>query len=239
MPRSRETESKCAIAPRPAVCLFLQSYGTWLVRVSTAHWSSFLLGRLAGKESAHQPYLYCWCDRPFTCYLPSTYHSANAAQHPKHPKNKVFHLPAVLTCCNYCTAPNIICLGYIYSPKALLLLKQQADSAARRIAPVTKASPTSLPAAAEHCPSHYSPATPTEPAAIFSNDCSSPNTERSEDRPPRWRSSFVPRFLARPSRSRAGIELLGQTAACASSLTRISRYTDLQPVGMGAFGLVW
>lgn len=52
-----------------------------------------------------------------------------------------------------------------------------------------------------------------------------------------WPSSYVPRSLARPSKSPAGNRLL-PPSCCAHSLIH-HRYTDLQPVGMGAFGLVW
>jgi hypothetical protein len=53
----------------------------------------------------------------------------------------------------------------------------------------------------------------------------------------RWPSSCVPRSSERPSRSPAGS--LCAAHAHLHLVDDVCRYTDLQPVGMGAFGLVW
>lgn len=56
----------------------------------------------------------------------------------------------------------------------------------------------------------------------------------------KWRNLYVPRFSARPSRSPAGmISLERAWESAARAYMTDCRYTDLQPVGMGAFGLVW
>lgn len=110
-------------------------------------------------------------------------------------------------------------------------------------------------------PSHVQPAPPSASAAHNQTTTSSPSHPRADivarsfshspssssplGRPPsQWPSSYVPRFLALPSRSLAGMlfaTLAESAAAPAISewLTLCPRYTDLQPVGMGAFGLVW
>lgn len=53
-----------------------------------------------------------------------------------------------------------------------------------------------------------------------------------------WRNSCELRFSARPLRSPAGRAVNACRRSDDGSLIR-ARYTDLQPVGMGAFGLVW
>ena len=56
--------------------------------------------------------------------------------------------------------------------------------------------------------------------------------------PSSWPSLCAPRSSARRSRSRPGRRTRAD-AACAEANHLLHRYSDLQPVGMGAFGLVW
>lgn len=89
----------------------------------------------------------------------------------------------------------------------------------------------SKPARARDSSDHTTP-TPLPPQA-HSHPRQSPYTLQ---RTPPWLNSCAHRFSARRLRSPAGAEI--PHIAILAQLTP-QRYTDLQPVGMGAFGLVW